>query len=58
MHVVFNEIIFTKDEPKGEIVSRKYTPISKITQNGYIDFLIKIYRSGVHPNFPDGGIMT
>lgn len=31
MHVVFNETIPTIDEPKGEIVSRKYTPISKIT---------------------------
>jgi NAD(P)H-flavin reductase len=31
MHVVFNENIITKEEPKAEVISRKYTPISKIT---------------------------
>jgi hypothetical protein len=31
MHVVFNEKLPTKYEPNGEIISRKYTPISKIT---------------------------
>ena len=39
-------------------MERKYTPISPITQRGYIDFLIKIYRKNVHPRFPNGGAMT
>jgi len=57
-HVIFSATIPTKDEPNGELVCRKYTPISEVTQRGYVDFLIKIYRSGVHPKFPDGGVMT
>lgn len=51
-HVVFSAMI------DGELTQRKYTPISEITRQGYIDFLIKIYRAGVHPRFPDGGKMT
>lgn len=51
-HVVFTANI------KGEEVSRKYTPISEITREGYIDFLIKVYYAGVHPRFPDGGQMS
>ena len=39
-------------------MERKYTPISQITQRGYIDFLIKVYRKNVHPKFPDGGLMS
>ena len=50
-------VVFTA-EIDGEQVDRKYTPISRITQRGYIDFLIKIYRANVHPKFPQGGAMT
>lgn len=48
----------TPEHPEGELVQRKYTPISTIQSNGYVDFVIKIYRKNVHPRFPDGGIMT
>lgn len=48
----------TPEHPEGELVERKYTPISTIQNNGYVDFVIKIYRKNVHPRFPDGGIMT
>lgn len=51
-HVVFSAMI------DGELTERKYTPISEITRQGYIDFLIKIYRAGVHPRFPEGGKMS
>jgi NAD(P)H-flavin reductase len=44
-------VVFTA-EIDGEECQRKYTPISRITQRGYIDFLIKIYRANVHPRFP------
>lgn len=57
-HVVMEATIPTNDEPNGESVERKYTPISEVTQRGHVDFLIKIYRSGVHPKFPEGGLMT
>jgi len=39
-------------------VARKYTPISEVTQRGYVDFLIKVYRANVHPKFPEGGKMS
>lgn len=57
-HVIFSADVPTKDAPKGELCCRKYTPISEITREGYIDFLIKIYKAGVVPRFPDGGVMT
>ena len=55
---MFNEIISTKEKPEGELTCRKYTPISMITDESYVDFCIKIYRKGIHPRFPDGGVMT
>lgn len=41
-----------------EIVMKHYTPISSNDDNGYVDFIIKVYRKGVHPKFPDGGKMS
>lgn len=41
-----------------EMVIRKYTPITPITQTEYFDILIKIYFKNTHVNFPNGGIMT
>lgn len=40
----------------GELISRSYTPISRIDQKGSLDLLIKVY----FPNerFPDGGQLT
>jgi NAD(P)H-flavin reductase len=57
-HVIFSANIKTKSEPNGELVCRKYTPISFVKQRGYVDFLIKVYFSDVVPRFPDGGIMS
>lgn len=57
-HVVFYATIPTKAKPEGELVYRKYTPISDVLNEGYVDFVVKIYRKNVHPRFPDGGVMT
>ena len=42
----------------GEDIIRKYTPISDVHDKTFVDFVIKIYRKGVHPKFPEGGLMT
>ena len=47
-----------KADINGEVVTRKYTPISDVLQRGTIDFVIKFYRKNEHPDFPDGGLMT
>ena len=57
-HVMFIATFPTPEHPEGEVVSRKYTPISQVHDKGTIVFPIKIYRKNVHPNFPDGGKMT
>mmetsp|Transcript_29422 Transcript_29422/g.29156 ORF Transcript_29422/g.29156 Transcript_29422/m.29156 type:complete len:240 (+) Transcript_29422:201-920(+) len=54
----FRAKIPTKKHPEGEIITRAYTPTSKIDQRGTIEVPIKIYYKNVHPNFPEGGIMT
>jgi NAD(P)H-flavin reductase len=48
----------THDHPEGELVTRKYTPISLSSQTEALDFIFKIYRPNQHPNFPNGGKMT
>jgi len=55
---VFYATIPTKAKPEGELVYRKYTPISDVRNEGYVDFVIKVYRKNVHPRFPEGGVMT
>lgn len=57
-HVIFKANITTKENPTGEEVERKYTPVSAVRSSGTVDFVIKIYRKNVHPRFPDGGVMT
>ena len=43
---------------KGNDVQRAYTPISSDDDKGFVDLMIKVYRAGVHPKFPDGGVMS
>ena len=57
-HVVFTATVKTKKEPEGEEIQRKYTPISPLTDRGFVDFLIKVYRPNIHPKFPEGGMMS
>ena len=42
----------------GKAVQRSYTPVSDSATLGEIHLVIKVYRSGVHPKFPDGGKMS
>lgn len=42
----------------GEDVIRAYTPVSSDDDLGYMDLLIKVYFKNVHPNFPNGGLMS
>ena len=51
-HVMFHANI------NGEDVIRKYTPISSVKDQTFVDFVIKIYRKNVVPKFPEGGLMT
>lgn len=41
-----------------ENVIRAYTPVSSDENQGYVDLVIKVYASGVHPKFPNGGKMS
>jgi len=41
----------------GEVI-RAYTPVSSNDDKGIMDLLIKVYFKNVHPNFPDGGLMS
>jgi len=43
----------------GKLCIRAYTPVSSdATDQGYVDFIIKVYFPNVHPKFPEGGKMT
>lgn len=42
----------------GSLVVRTYTPTSSDEDLGYVDLVIKVYSSHVHPQFPDGGKMS
>lgn len=54
---VGNHVVFSAQIGDEEVV-RKYTPISDVKDQSFVDFVIKIYRKGVHPKFPEGGQMT
>ena len=49
--------LISEDE-NGEQVSRSYTPVSTDNNVGFVDFVIKVYKSNEHPDFPDGGFMS
>ncbi|KAG4066767.1 hypothetical protein HA402_012834 [Bradysia odoriphaga] len=42
----------------GEDVIRAYTPVSSDEDLGHMDLIIKVYFKDVHPNFPNGGLMS
>ncbi len=42
----------------GKLVMRAYTPTSSDDDVGYFDLVIKVYFKGVHPKFPDGGLLS
>lgn len=42
----------------GKIVVRPYTPVSSDDDQGFVEFVIKVYFKDVHPKFPEGGKMS
>lgn len=44
--------------PDGKGVQRSYTPTTGDETLGKVTFVIKVYKSGVHPKFPEGGKMS
>ncbi|GFH45448.1 hypothetical protein CTEN210_01922 [Chaetoceros tenuissimus] len=42
----------------GKGVQRSYTPTTGDETLGKVTFVIKVYKAGVHPKFPDGGKMS
>jgi len=39
-------------------VIRPYSPVSDDDDLGYFDVIIKVYKKGIHPKFPDGGKLS
>mmetsp|Transcript_1785 Transcript_1785/g.2495 ORF Transcript_1785/g.2495 Transcript_1785/m.2495 type:complete len:316 (+) Transcript_1785:304-1251(+) len=46
------------DPKDGKGVQRSYTPVSRQYEKGSVSFVIKVYKAGVHPKFPEGGKMS
>lgn len=42
----------------GKAVLRSYTPVSDNSTVGEVSLVIKVYKAGVHPKFPEGGKMS
>ena len=57
-HIVFRANIPTAKQPSGELITRKYTPTSPFNEKGKIELPIKVYYKNIHPQFPEGGLMT
>lgn len=53
-HVFFH--IPDPSDPAGEVISRKYTPISIVNDKGKVTFVIKVYYPT--DEFPKGGVMS
>ena len=47
-----------KETGKKKQVMRSYTPVSDNSTLGEVSLVIKVYKSGVHPKFPDGGKLS
>lgn len=41
-----------------KLCMRAFTPTSGVDEVGYFDLVVKIYFKGVHPKFPNGGLMS
>jgi NADPH-dependent ferric siderophore reductase len=51
---------FTETLPDGSTKNhqRSYTPVTGDDTPGSVTFVIKVYKAGVHPKFPEGGKMS
>lgn len=50
--------ILLRAKVNGSFVMRPYTPMTDDATLGHVDFLVKVYFAGVHPQFPDGGKLS
>ncbi|KAI9107125.1 hypothetical protein K1719_022653 [Acacia pycnantha] len=50
--------IFVCATIEDKLCMRAYTPTSSVDVVGYFDLVVKIYFRGVHPKFPNGGLMS
>ncbi|KAF5740285.1 Nitrate reductase 2 [Tripterygium wilfordii] len=50
--------IFLRATIEDKLCMRAYTPTSTIDEVGHFDLVIKIYFKGVHPRFPNGGLLS
>ncbi|CAF0931828.1 unnamed protein product [Brachionus calyciflorus] len=50
--------IYLSAKINGDLVVRPYTPTTSDDDKGFFDLVIKVYKAGVHPKFPDGGKMS
>lgn len=41
-----------------KLCMRAYTPSSDVDTVGYFELVVKVYFKGVHPKFPNGGLMS
>jgi cytochrome-b5 reductase len=45
-------------DAEGKSVQRSYTPVTGDETLGTVSFVIKVYKAGVHPKFPEGGKLS
>lgn len=50
--------IFVCASVDEKLCMRAYTPTSSVDEVGYFDLVVKVYFKGVHPKFPNGGLMS
>ncbi|PSS31779.1 Nitrate reductase [Actinidia chinensis var. chinensis] len=50
--------IFVCATVDGKLCMRAYTPSSPVDEVGFFELVVKIYFKGIHPKFPNGGIMS
>lgn len=50
--------IYLSARINGELVVRPYTPVSSERDIGFFDLVVKVYKKGVNPRFPDGGKLS
>ncbi|PSR99979.1 Nitrate reductase [Actinidia chinensis var. chinensis] len=50
--------IFVCATVNDKLCMRAYTPSSSVDEVGFFELVVKIYFKGMHPKFPNGGIMS
>ncbi|CAI0374667.1 unnamed protein product [Linum tenue] len=50
--------IFLCASVDGKLCMRAYTPTTLVDAVGHFDLVVKVYFGGVHPRFPNGGVMS